>query len=176
MVCQGEPAPCGSLQVLQPSVWPALTSHPIGQIGPQQWDDPPPPELPPLLLHLDQSPPPLFLPASLFPKCSTSPPLDMGQKHKLMRLLRSAFWLKQQYNLCSSKHFISTWFGYNLQAELHCAICLYSLIEEAVIRVKLQRTQQTSWITRENRQLNTRCGVFVLATTKKINWIIQRSW
>lgn len=37
-----------------------------------------------------------------------------------------------------------TWFGYNLQAELYCAICLYSLIEEAVIRVKLKRTQQIS--------------------------------
>lgn len=92
MVCQGEPAPCGSLQVLRPSVWPAQTSHQTGQIGPQQWDDPPPPELPPLLLHLDQSPPLLFLPASLFPRCSTSPPLDMGQKHKLMRLM-GQFWI-----------------------------------------------------------------------------------
>lgn len=33
---------------------------------------------------------------------------------------------------------IGTWFGYNLHAELHCAICLYSLIEEAVIRVQLK--------------------------------------
>lgn len=31
-----------------------------------------------------------------------------------------------------------TWFGYNLQAELHCTVCLYSLIKEAVVRVKLK--------------------------------------
>lgn len=31
-----------------------------------------------------------------------------------------------------------TWFGYNLQAELHCAVRLYSLIEEAVVRVELK--------------------------------------
>lgn len=36
---------------------------------------------------------------------------------------------------CACKY---TWFGYNLQAELHCAVCLYSLIEETVVRVKLK--------------------------------------
>lgn len=33
---------------------------------------------------------------------------------------------------------VYTWLGYNLQAELHCAVCLYSLIEETVVRVKLK--------------------------------------
>lgn len=32
----------------------------------------------------------------------------------------------------------STWFGYNLEAELHCAIGFYSLIKEAVIGMKLK--------------------------------------
>lgn len=35
-------------------------------------------------------------------------------------------------------HTFGTWFGYNLQAELHCAISLYSLIKETVIRVELK--------------------------------------
>lgn len=39
-------------------------------------------------------------------------------------------------------HAFGTWFGYYLQAELHCAIGLYSLIEETVIRVELRGKEQ----------------------------------
>lgn len=58
-------------------------------------------------------------------------------------MCKSEFGHEQQwYMFWSSMCHISTWFGYNLQAELHCAICLYSLIEEAVIRVKLKKNPQ----------------------------------
>lgn len=35
-----------------------------------------------------------------------------------------------------------TWFGNDLQAELHCAVRLYPLIEEAVIWVELKKTKK----------------------------------
>lgn len=55
------------------------------------------------------------------------------------------FGKEQLVQIGNAEHFLlfeafnCTWLGYNLQAELHCAIRLYSLIEEAVIRVKLTR-------------------------------------